>query len=110
VPEGFTSIQRDCTERILIEHRVVLQRDLSRLLQSADRVDDALRARLASLGATLRGDKPLVATVDGTAGAGAVLAEAMAHGARVVGVHEQRETLEELFLRDARKSQLAADA
>ena len=40
--EGFTSIQRECTERILIEHRVVLQRDLSRLFQSADRVDDAL--------------------------------------------------------------------
>jgi len=42
MPEGFTSIQRDCTERILIEHKDVLQRDLSRLFQTADRVDDAL--------------------------------------------------------------------
>ena len=49
MPEGFTSIQRVCTERLLIEHRVVLQRDLSRLFQTAHRVDDALEEAVALL-------------------------------------------------------------
>ena len=115
----LTDVERLCDRVALVNRgkvtaygtlRELLRPEGQRTEVELEGVDDALREKLASLGATLRGDKPLVATVDGTAGAGAVLAEAMAHGARVVGVHEQRETLEELFLRDARKSQLAADA
>ena len=41
--------------------------------------------------------------VEGEAGGTKVLELALAHGARVVQLHEQRETLEDLFLRDALK-------
>jgi hypothetical protein len=47
--------------------------------------------------------------VEGETGAAPVLRLALAHEARVVQVHEQRETLEDLFLRDALKGEKALE-
>jgi ABC-2 type transport system ATP-binding protein len=67
--------------------------------------DDGLAPALSALpGTTLeRAEGLLRVRVEGEAGGTKVLELALAHGARVAQLHEQRETLEDLFLRDALK-------
>jgi ABC-2 type transport system ATP-binding protein len=65
-------------------------------------VDDALRAKLAKLAkATANVGANVMFTVEGEASVDAVLDAARAGGARVVAVTPRRETLEDLFVREA---------
>jgi len=104
-------------DRVAIFHRgkVTAFGALSELLKPEVRrteveLEDAseeLEAALAELGATVvheegRGSTRRVrVTMPGEEGARRVLELALAKGARIVEVHEKRETLEDLFLRDS---------
>ncbi|MCA9610554.1 MAG: ABC transporter ATP-binding protein, partial [Myxococcales bacterium] len=63
---------------------------------------DALEAELAALAsATRREEGELVIEIEGTDGGQPVLQRALEAGARIVSVTPARETLEDLFVRDA---------
>jgi len=104
-------------DRVAIFHRgkVTAYGALSELLKPEVRrteveledASEALEAALTELGATVvheegRGSARRVrVTMPGEEGARRVLELALAKGARIVEVHEKRETLEDLFLRDS---------
>ncbi len=68
--------------------------------------DDAARQRLTELGIATRDvGAHVVLAVDGESDVRAVLQMALERGLRVVALHEQRETLEDLFLREALRSE-----
>jgi ABC-2 type transport system ATP-binding protein len=73
--------------------------------------EEGLEAALAALAGTTveraGGEGHLRVRVEGEGGGSKVLELALARGARVVQLHEQRETLEDLFLRDALKGKSA---
>jgi ABC-2 type transport system ATP-binding protein len=108
----LSDVERLC-DRVAIVHRgkitaygalhELLRPEVQRTeIELAD-VGDALRARIESLGATVVELEPRAVRVIalGEQSSRAVLEEALAADARVVAVHEQRETLEDLFVRDA---------
>ena len=110
----LSDVERLC-DRVAIVHRgkVTAYGTLAQLLKpevqrteiELANCDDALRARLEAMGVhTSELEEHLVALVEGESGAREVLEAALAAGARVVSVHEQRETLEDLFVRDALRS------
>ncbi|AKF11015.1 ABC transporter ATP-binding protein [Sandaracinus amylolyticus] len=110
----LSDVERLC-DRVAIVHRgkVTAYGALSQLLKpevqrteiELEGCDETLRARLDELGVkTSVVEKRVVAIVEGETGARDVLEVALAGGARVVGVQEQRETLEDLFVRDALRS------
>jgi ABC-2 type transport system ATP-binding protein len=110
----LSDVERLC-DRVAIVHRgkVTAYGALSELLRpevqrtevELDGADAALREKLEAMGVrTTQVERRLVAIVEGQAGARDVLDAALAAGARVVTVHEQRETLEDLFVRDALRS------
>jgi ABC-2 type transport system ATP-binding protein len=108
----LSDVERLC-DRVAIVHRgkitaygalhELLRPEVQRTeIELAD-VGDALRARIESLGATVVELEPRAVRVIalGEQSSRAVLEAALAADARVVAVHEQRETLEDLFVRDA---------
>jgi ABC-2 type transport system ATP-binding protein len=105
----LTDVERLC-DRVAIMHRgkitaygalgELLKPEVLRTEIELEGAGDALREKLAESGAKLADvEKRLVVVIEGDARA--ALEAALASGARVVAVHEQRETLEDLFVRDA---------
>ena len=86
----------------------LLRPEVRRTELELEHASDALKSALDALpGCTTErapGPERLRVTVEGDGGAQAVLKLALEHEARVVQLHEQRETLEDLFLRDALKA------
>jgi ABC-2 type transport system ATP-binding protein len=81
----------------------LLRREIRAVEVELSRVDDALSTALAGLTGVVRGtlhDKVLL-SVEGEDRVGEVLALAVAHQARVHAVTPKRETLEDLFVRNA---------
>jgi ABC-2 type transport system ATP-binding protein len=87
----------------------LLRPEVRRTELELENASDALNGELASIPGctTVRRAERLLVRVEGETGAAPVLRLALAHEARVVQVHEQRETLEDLFLRDALKGERA---
>lgn len=110
----LSDVERLC-DRVALVHRgkITAYGALSELLKSeVQRVEieladcsEALRSELESLGAlTSLVGKHVVVTATGETSSRMILEKALTHGARIMGVQEQRETLEDLFVRDALKS------
>ena len=110
----LTDVERLC-DRVAIVHRgkvtaygalhELLRPEVQRIEIELAGADGALRERLAAQGARISEvGAHLVVTTEGEDGGREVLRAALDGGARVVALHEQRETLEDLFVRDALKS------
>jgi ABC-2 type transport system ATP-binding protein len=109
----LSDVERLC-DRVAVLHRgkvtaygalrELLRPEVQRTeIELAD-VSDDLRNRIEALGATVRAlEKHLLVITEGESASRAVLRAALEAGARVVSVHEQRETLEAIFVRDALK-------
>ena len=115
----LSDVERLC-DRVAIMHRgkitaygalhELLRPDVQRVEVELADCSTELRAELEALGArTSEIERHVVAVVEGGGGAKGVLEAALAGGARVVAVHEQRETLEDLFVRDALRSGAPAE-
>jgi ABC-2 type transport system ATP-binding protein len=109
----LSDVERLC-DRVAIVHRgrvtaygslqELLRPEVQRTEVELAGVDDALREKLAAMGVQVSAvEKHVLVVVEGEGGAREVLRCALEGGARVVAVHEQRETLEQIFLRDAIK-------
>ncbi len=116
----LSDVERLC-DRVALVHRgkITAYGALSDLLKSdVQRIEieladcsDELRSALESLGAqTSVVGKHVVVIATGEASSKKMLEEALAHDARIIGVQEQRETLEDLFVRDALKSGASAES
>jgi ABC-2 type transport system ATP-binding protein len=83
----------------------LLRREVRRVRLELAAVSPALRAVLSGLGHGLRDvEDHLYVTIEGDHGVRPVLEAALAHGADVVEVEPERETLEDLFVRKAMAS------
>lgn len=110
----LSDVERLC-DRVALVHRGkitaygaltdLLKSDVQRVEIELAECSDALRAELEALGASMSVlGKHVIAVVTGETSSRGVLETALARGARIVSVQEQRETLEDLFVRDALKS------
>jgi ABC-2 type transport system ATP-binding protein len=113
----LSDVEKLC-DRVAIVHRgkvtaygaleTLLRPEVRRTELELEAVDAALESELEALGAKVlraRGEgdaRHLVLVVEGET-AKPVVERAIAAGARLTALHEQRETLEDLFLRDALK-------
>jgi ABC-2 type transport system ATP-binding protein len=86
----------------------LLRPEVRRTELELERASDALKAALDAISGCTTERAPglsrLRVVIEGDGGAQAALKLALEHEARVVQLHEQRETLEDLFLRDALKA------
>jgi ABC-2 type transport system ATP-binding protein len=108
----LTDVERLCDRVAILTRGTVtaygalgelLKPEVRRTEIELERVGNALRDELATLeGVEIVGDGPrVVVRVAGDVGVEAVLGKALAQKAHVAALHEHRETLEDLFLRDA---------
>ncbi len=116
----LSDVERLC-DRVAIVHQGtitaygalhdLLKPDVQRVEVELAGCTPALREQLEAMGVrTSDIEKHVLAMIEGEAGSRAVLEAALAAGARVVAVHEQRETLEDLFVRDALKRGVSAES
>ncbi len=108
----LTDVERLCDRVALVNRGVVtaygalgdlLRPGVRRTEVELEGVSDSLRKELGALeGVEVSGaGRRIVVRVAGERGAAAVLEKALGGGAHVAALHEHRETLEDLFLRDA---------
>lgn len=107
----LSDVERLC-DRVAIVHRgkvtaygaldELLRTDVQRTEIELAGASDDLRAELEERGARVHAvGAHLIVTIEGGDGGRHVLERALAAGARVIALHEQRETLEDLFVRNA---------
>lgn len=80
----------------------LLKPDVRRVEIELENVHESLRASWAELAVSSRSDQErLVLVVEGESEADRIVRDAVSKGARIVGVTQQKETLEDLFVRNA---------